>query len=58
MKINEIKKIEAIGHITPFTDHYPKNGYPILICHVKQSNEHYITLIQGCIEIISQHPIK
>ena len=27
---------------------------PALICHANQSNEYYITLIQVCIEIISQ----
>ena len=31
---------------------------PALMCHANQSNEHYITLIQGCIEIMPQHPIK
>ena len=29
-----------------------------LICNVNQSNEQYITLIQGCIRIKSQHPIR
>ena len=31
---------------------------PALICNVNQSNEQCITLIQGCINIKSQHPIK
>ena len=31
---------------------------PALICNVNQSNEKYITLIQGCISIKSQHPIR
>ena len=29
-----------------------------LICNVNQSNKQYITLIQGCISIKSQHPIR
>ena len=31
---------------------------PALICHANQSSGYYITLIQGCTEIMSQHPIK
>ena len=31
---------------------------PALRCHVDQSNEYYLTLIQGCIEIMSQHPVR
>ena len=31
---------------------------PALICNVNQSNEQYITLIQGCISIKSQHPLR
>ena len=30
---------------------------PALICHVNQSNGQYVTSIQGCISIKSQHPI-
>ena len=30
----------------------------VLISHANQSNEYYITLIQGCIEIMSQYSIK
>ena len=29
-----------------------------LICQANHSNEYNITLIQSCIEIISQHPIR
>ena len=31
---------------------------PALICQANHSNEYNITLIQSCIEIISQHPIR
>ena len=31
---------------------------PALISHANQSNEYYITLIESCIEIMSQHPVR
>ena len=31
---------------------------PALICNVNQSNEQYITFVQCCIGIKSQHPIN
>ena len=31
---------------------------PALICQANHSNEYNITLIQSCIEIISQHPVR
>ena len=55
--------LKTMGHITLFMDHYPRNGYmgdtdPTLYAMLTKIMSIYITLIQGCIEIMSQHPIK
>ena len=41
-------------------DYYPRNGrweilIPALKSHVNQSNEYYITFIEGCLRIKLQH---
>ena len=57
------KRKNTIRLKTSFMNYYPRDGKmgdtdPPLICHVNQSNEYYITLIQIYSEIMSQHCIR
>ena len=59
----EKKLLKTVGYITPAMDYHPGMDrweilIPALTCNDNQSNEQYITLIQGCMTIKSQHPIR
>ena len=60
----ERKKVENKGTYNTFhallSQEWIDGRYSFLalICHANQSNEYYVTLIQGCIKVMSQHPIK